>query len=311
MRRSTHLRRGHTVAGGMSRAAEETNRRLLRARDAMDRAYAQPLDVAVAGADRARLRGALHPDVPRDVRRDAAPLPAAPPGRARDVPAARDRPQRHRDLPRRRLQQPGHVQPHVPRRSSASRRPPTARASPPAAPSRPASRWRGPRPSSFGEADRARAASSVALHARTRSPTPTIYVLDQDEALDFYVGKLGLEVHTDADLGFMRWLTVTVPDDPDREIAARAARGRPRSTRRPPSRSASWSRRARWRRRHLRDRRLPRPTRRWAPRASSSPRSRSSASTASTARCATRSATRSASPSRRPGPIEVPPPGEM
>ena len=46
----------------------------------------------------------------------------------------------------------------------------------------------------------------------------TTYVLDQDEALDFYVGKLGLEVHTDADLGFMRWLTVNVPGDPKREI---------------------------------------------------------------------------------------------
>ena len=45
-----------------------------------------------------------------------------------------------------------------------------------------------------------------------------IYVLDQDEALDFYVGKLGLEVHTDADLGFMRWLTVRVPGDPDRVV---------------------------------------------------------------------------------------------
>jgi catechol 2,3-dioxygenase-like lactoylglutathione lyase family enzyme len=45
-----------------------------------------------------------------------------------------------------------------------------------------------------------------------------IYVLDQDEALDFYVGKLGLEVASDADLGFMRWLTVRVPGDPDREI---------------------------------------------------------------------------------------------
>lgn len=31
--------------GTVSRAAEETNRRMLRARDAMDRAYAQPLDV--------------------------------------------------------------------------------------------------------------------------------------------------------------------------------------------------------------------------------------------------------------------------
>lgn len=45
-----------------------------------------------------------------------------------------------------------------------------------------------------------------------------IYVLDQDQALDFYVGTLGLEVNTDADLGFMRWLTVNVPGDPDREI---------------------------------------------------------------------------------------------
>jgi catechol 2,3-dioxygenase-like lactoylglutathione lyase family enzyme len=45
-----------------------------------------------------------------------------------------------------------------------------------------------------------------------------IYVLDQDEALDFYVGKLGLEVGDDVDLGFMRWLTVRVPGDTDREI---------------------------------------------------------------------------------------------
>ncbi|MFF4799371.1 VOC family protein [Streptomyces sp. NPDC001351] len=45
-----------------------------------------------------------------------------------------------------------------------------------------------------------------------------IYVLDQDEALDFYVGKLGLEVNTDADLGFMRWLTINVPGQPDREV---------------------------------------------------------------------------------------------
>jgi catechol 2,3-dioxygenase-like lactoylglutathione lyase family enzyme len=46
----------------------------------------------------------------------------------------------------------------------------------------------------------------------------SIYVPDQDEALDFYVGKLGLQVHTDVDLGFMRWLTVSVPGDPSREI---------------------------------------------------------------------------------------------
>jgi predicted enzyme related to lactoylglutathione lyase len=45
-----------------------------------------------------------------------------------------------------------------------------------------------------------------------------IYVLDQDQALDFYVGKLGLEVNTDQDLGFMRWLTVSVPADPGHQV---------------------------------------------------------------------------------------------
>jgi catechol 2,3-dioxygenase-like lactoylglutathione lyase family enzyme len=45
-----------------------------------------------------------------------------------------------------------------------------------------------------------------------------VFVLDQDEAVDFYVGKLGLEISNDMDLGFMRWLTVSVPGDPGREI---------------------------------------------------------------------------------------------
>ena len=52
----------------------------------------------------------------------------------------------------------------------------------------------------------------------THTRLSSIFVLDQDEALDFYVGVLGLEVHTDADLGFMRWLTVCVPGDREREI---------------------------------------------------------------------------------------------
>jgi catechol 2,3-dioxygenase-like lactoylglutathione lyase family enzyme len=45
-----------------------------------------------------------------------------------------------------------------------------------------------------------------------------IFVFDQDKALDFYVGKLGLEVSNDLDLGVMRWLTVRVPGDPGRDI---------------------------------------------------------------------------------------------
>ncbi len=51
----------------------------------------------------------------------------------------------------------------------------------------------------------------------TRIAISQLYVLDQDAALDFYVGNLGLEVRTDVDLGVMRWLTVGVPGDP-REI---------------------------------------------------------------------------------------------
>jgi len=47
----------------------------------------------------------------------------------------------------------------------------------------------------------------------------TIWVLDQDVALDFYVNKLGLSVRTDANMGKMRWLTVGPKDQPDLEIA--------------------------------------------------------------------------------------------
>jgi catechol 2,3-dioxygenase-like lactoylglutathione lyase family enzyme len=46
----------------------------------------------------------------------------------------------------------------------------------------------------------------------------SVYVLDQDAALEFYVGKLGMEVGADADLGVMRWLTVRVPGQADREV---------------------------------------------------------------------------------------------
>jgi catechol 2,3-dioxygenase-like lactoylglutathione lyase family enzyme len=45
-----------------------------------------------------------------------------------------------------------------------------------------------------------------------------IWVFDQKEALEFYVGKLGLEVSGDVDLGAMRWLTVRVPGQPGRDI---------------------------------------------------------------------------------------------
>src|SRR5438874_12636369 len=41
-----------------------------------------------------------------------------------------------------------------------------------------------------------------------------LYVRDQDEALEFYVEKLGFRVHTDARNGDYRWLTVQHPDQP-------------------------------------------------------------------------------------------------
>ena len=51
----------------------------------------------------------------------------------------------------------------------------------------------------------------------SRLSVATIYVLDKDEALDFYVNKLGLEVGQDFKQGSYRWLTVRVPggDGPD------------------------------------------------------------------------------------------------
>lgn len=41
-----------------------------------------------------------------------------------------------------------------------------------------------------------------------------IYVHDQDEALQFYVERLGFRVHTDARNGDYRWLTVQHPEQP-------------------------------------------------------------------------------------------------
>jgi catechol 2,3-dioxygenase-like lactoylglutathione lyase family enzyme len=45
-----------------------------------------------------------------------------------------------------------------------------------------------------------------------------LYVRDQDEALEFYVGKLGFRVHTDVRNGDYRWLTVHHPDQPSFQL---------------------------------------------------------------------------------------------
>lgn len=45
-----------------------------------------------------------------------------------------------------------------------------------------------------------------------------LYVRDQDEALAFYVGKLGFRVHTDVRNGDYRWLTVQHPGQPSFQL---------------------------------------------------------------------------------------------
>ncbi|MFT4258262.1 VOC family protein [Microbacterium sp.] len=46
----------------------------------------------------------------------------------------------------------------------------------------------------------------------------TVYVLDKEEALDFYVDKLGLEKGNDVQQGEYRWLTVRIPGGTGPEI---------------------------------------------------------------------------------------------
>ena len=56
----------------------------------------------------------------------------------------------------------------------------------------------------------------------TRLNVATIYVLDKDVALDFYVNKLGLEKANDVRQGNYRWLTVRVPGERGTEIQLEA-----------------------------------------------------------------------------------------
>lgn len=46
----------------------------------------------------------------------------------------------------------------------------------------------------------------------------TIWVLDQDEAVDFYTRKLGFEVRADSRMDDFRWVTVSPPSQPDHQL---------------------------------------------------------------------------------------------
>jgi len=52
----------------------------------------------------------------------------------------------------------------------------------------------------------------------SRLNVTTIYVFDKDEALDFYVSKLGLEKGNDVRQGDYRWLTVRAPGEQATEV---------------------------------------------------------------------------------------------
>jgi catechol 2,3-dioxygenase-like lactoylglutathione lyase family enzyme len=45
-----------------------------------------------------------------------------------------------------------------------------------------------------------------------------LYVRDQDEAVQFYVEKLGFRIHTDVKNGDYRWLTVQHPEQPSFQL---------------------------------------------------------------------------------------------
>jgi catechol 2,3-dioxygenase-like lactoylglutathione lyase family enzyme len=45
-----------------------------------------------------------------------------------------------------------------------------------------------------------------------------LYVRDQEEALQFYVEKIGFRVHTDVRNGAFRWLTVQHPEQPSFQL---------------------------------------------------------------------------------------------
>ena len=45
-----------------------------------------------------------------------------------------------------------------------------------------------------------------------------VYVRDHDEALKFYVDKVGFRVHTDVRNGEYRWLTVQYPEQPSFQL---------------------------------------------------------------------------------------------
>lgn len=120
--------------------------------------------------------------------------------------------------------------------------------------------------------------------------TVGLYVRDQDEALAFYVGTLGFEVHTDVRNGSYRWLTVRSPGQDGFQLGLFVPG--------PPAHDAATAQalqqlvaKGRCRRWYSQWRTAARATRNGRQRASSSPRNRSNATAPSMRGSATRPAT--------------------
>ena len=68
------------------------------------------------------------------------------------------------------------------------------------------------------------------VHPMYRIANAQLWVHDQDEALAFYTGKLGMEVRSDVtlpEMGNFRWLTVGPANQPDFSIVLMAIPGPP------------------------------------------------------------------------------------
>ena len=73
----------------------------------------------------------------------------------------------------------------------------------------------------------------------TKLNVASIYVLDKDEALDFYVNKLGLEKGSDFKPGRLPLADRARPGRARTSRSPSSSRARLSTTKRPPSRSAS------------------------------------------------------------------------
>ena len=101
-------------------------------------------------------------------------------------------------------------------------------------------------------APRPRLASSSTVHPNQedtmiRIATAQLWVHDQDEALEFYTEKVGMEVRSDVtmpEMGDFRWLTVGPAGQDDVAIVLMAIPGPPVMDEETASRCATWSRRA-------------------------------------------------------------------